>query len=62
MVVLKSTQLVRLTIADRRITGERLLLSDRYQRVRDVRQGPDGALYIVTDESNGELWRVSPRR
>jgi glucose/arabinose dehydrogenase len=30
--------------------------------VRDVRQGPDGALYIVTDASNGELWKITPRR
>jgi glucose/arabinose dehydrogenase len=30
--------------------------------VRDVRQGPDGALYVVTDERNGELWKVVPRR
>ncbi len=31
-------------------------------RVRDVRQGPEGALYIVTDEDDGELWRIVPRR
>jgi glucose/arabinose dehydrogenase len=29
--------------------------------VRDVRQGPDGALYVVTDQSNGELWKIVPR-
>lgn len=28
--------------------------------LRDVRQGPDGALYVVADESNGELWKVKP--
>jgi glucose/arabinose dehydrogenase len=38
------------------------LLADRGQRVRDVRQGRDGALYVVTDESNGELWKIVPRR
>jgi glucose/arabinose dehydrogenase len=54
--------LVRLTLANNRVTGEEHLLTDRSQRVRDVRQGPDGFLYIVTDERNGELWRVSPRR
>ena len=59
---MKSKRLVRLTIAGDRVTGEQVLLGDRNQRVRDVRQGPDGALYIVTDESNGELWRLSPRR
>ena len=30
------------------------------QRVRDVRQGPDGLLYILTDEDNGELIRLEP--
>jgi glucose/arabinose dehydrogenase len=53
---------VRLTLENDRVTGEEHLLADRQQRVRDVRQGPDGALYIVTDEDKGELWRVAPRR
>ena len=54
--------LVRLTLDDDRVTGEEHLLADRGQRVRDVRQGPDGALYVVTDEDQGELWRIAPRR
>jgi aldose sugar dehydrogenase len=59
---LKEMRLVRLTLANNRVTGEEHLLTDRKQRVRDVRQGPDGALYLVTDQDNGELWRVAPRR
>ena len=59
---LKEKRLVRLKIEDRRVTGEEHLLVDRNQRVRDVRQGPDGALYIVTDQENGELWKITPRR
>jgi len=55
-------RLVRLTLENDRVTGEEHLLIDRKQRVRDVRQGPDGFLYIVTDQKDGELWRVSPRR
>jgi len=27
-----------------------------------VREGPDGLLYVVTDESNGELWKIAPRQ
>jgi aldose sugar dehydrogenase len=54
--------LVRLTLENGRVTGEEHLLTSRKQRVRDVRQGPDGALYIVTDEENGQLWKVAPRR
>lgn len=57
---LKEMRLVRLVIENERVTGEEHLLTDRRQRVRDVRQGPDGALYIVTDQDNGELWRVAP--
>ena len=59
---MKDKKLVRLTLKDDRVSGEEHLLTDRGQRVRDVRQGPDGALYIVTDEGNGELWRLSPKR
>ena len=54
--------LVRLVMKDNRVTGEEHLLTDRGQRVRDVRQGPDGVLYLVTDEENGELWKIVPRR
>ncbi|MBC7789650.1 MAG: PQQ-dependent sugar dehydrogenase [Anaerolineae bacterium] len=59
---LREQRLVRLTIENDRVTGEEHLLADRGQRVRDVRQGPDGALYIVTDQQNGELWKIAPRR
>ena len=55
-------RLVRLVLENDRVAGEEHLLADRNQRVRDVRQGPDGALYIVTDERNGELWKVVPRK
>ena len=58
---MKEKRLVRLVIEGRRVMGEEHLLTDRGQRVRDVRQGSDGALYIVTDEDAGELWRVAPR-
>ena len=59
---LKDRMLVRLTLEGDRVTGEEHLLAERGQRVRDVRQGPDGALYVVTDEANGELWKIVPRR
>lgn len=59
---LKEKRLVRLVVELDRVVAEEHLLVDRGQRIRDVRQGPDGALYIVTDEQNGELWKVMPRR
>jgi glucose/arabinose dehydrogenase len=57
-----ATALVRLELSNDRVTGEEHLLRNRGQRVRDVRQGPDGALYVVTDEDNGELWRITRAR
>ena len=59
---LSQERLVRLTIENNRVTGEEHLLADRGQRIRDVRQGPDGALYVVTDTTAGELWKIAPRR
>jgi aldose sugar dehydrogenase len=59
---LKEQRLVRLVIANGRVTGEEHLLTDRGHRIRDVKQGPDGALYLVTDDDQGELWRIAPRR
>ena len=58
---LRDTRLVRLVLSDGRVAGEEHLLLERGRRIRDVRQGPDGMLYIVTDEDNGELWRIRPR-
>jgi glucose/arabinose dehydrogenase len=57
---LRGTRLVRLVIEDDRVVGEEHLFADRGQRVRDVRQGSEGELYVVTD--GGELWRITPRR
>lgn len=59
---LASKRLVRLVVKDDRVAGEEHLLAERGQRIRDVRQGPDGALYVVTDERDGELWKITPRR
>ena len=59
---MKDTRLVRLALVKGRVAGEEHLLSDRGQRVRDVRQGSDGALYVVTDQQNGELWKLAPAR
>ena len=57
-----SESLVRLDLQGGLVRGEEHLLGERGRRVRDVRQGPDGALYVVTDEGDGELWKLAPRR
>jgi len=56
-----ATSLVRLSLDNGRVTGEEHLLKQRGQRIRDVRQGAQGELYVVTDQSNGELWRIAPK-
>jgi glucose/arabinose dehydrogenase len=52
--------LVRLTLADGRVTGEARYLGDLGERIRDVRQGPDGRLYLLTDSRDGRILRVLP--
>jgi glucose/arabinose dehydrogenase len=55
---LVSKGIVRLTLAGNKVTGEeRIGLG---ARVRDVGQGPDGAVYVLTDESDGKILRLSP--
>jgi aldose sugar dehydrogenase len=58
---LKDRMLVRVRLENGKVVGEEHLLAERGQRVRDVRQGPEGALYVVTDEVSGELWKIAPR-
>lgn len=55
---LKFGQLVRLEIQDGKVINEERLIDGKLGRIRDVRQGPDGALYLLTDESNGKLLRL----
>jgi aldose sugar dehydrogenase len=57
---LKSTALVRLDLNGETIGHEERLLENLGKRIRDVVQGPDGAIYLLTDERNGEILRVSP--
>jgi glucose/arabinose dehydrogenase len=52
--------LVRLELDGARVTHEERILGDLGQRIRAVKQGPDGALYVITDEDDGQILRVSP--
>jgi len=58
---LASRDVIRLTLDGQTVTAEERLLVERKERVRDVRVGPDGMLYVLTDDSNGKLLRVSPK-
>ena len=57
---LAGRMLVRLSLNGNTVTGEERLLQNLNERIRDVRQGPDGALWLLTDNSAGRILRVSP--
>jgi glucose/arabinose dehydrogenase len=59
---LSSSALVRLVVEGDRVVGEERLLTDLRARIRDVTQGPDGALYVLTDEDQGRLLKLTPQR
>jgi len=50
--------LIRLQFENDKIVHEERLLKDMKQRIRDVRQGPDGYLYLLTDDDKGSLLKV----
>jgi glucose/arabinose dehydrogenase len=57
---LAGKMLVRLQLNGTTVTSEERLLPNLNERIRDVRQGPDGALWLLTDSSAGRILRVSP--
>lgn len=57
---LAAQMLVRLEINGEKVGNEERLLQNLRERIRDVRQGPDGALYLATDNSSGRILRVAP--
>jgi glucose/arabinose dehydrogenase len=59
---LKFQYLARLELQGDKVVKEEKLLQDLKQRLRDVREGPDGLLYVLTDESKGQLIRLQPER
>ena len=58
---LAGQMLVRLELADEKITKEERLLQQLHERIRDVRQGPDGALWLATDSGAGRVLRLTPK-
>lgn len=59
---LAGQMLVRLSTQGEAVTGEERLLSGLGERIRDVRQGPDGLLYLLSDAQAGKILRVKPAR
>lgn len=59
---LSSQALVRLVLENDRVVGEEQLLTDRRERLREVVEGPDGALYLLTDGADdAKLLKLTPR-
>jgi len=59
---LSSQALVRLVLENDRVVGEERLLTDRRERIREVIEGPDGALYLLTDDADdAKLLKLTPR-
>lgn len=57
---LKFRYLARLVLDGTRVVREEKLLPELAQRVRDVREGPDGFIYLLTDDRDGQLLRLKP--
>ncbi len=59
---LSSEALLRLVVSGDRVVGEERLLKDREERIREVVQGPEGELYLLTDDAKGKLLKIAPRK
>ncbi|SDF86312.1 PQQ-dependent sugar dehydrogenase [Bosea robiniae] len=57
---LAGQMLVRLSTEGEKVTGEERLLTDIGARIRDVVQGPDGFIYLLSDDADGKVLRVRP--
>jgi glucose/arabinose dehydrogenase len=57
---LRGEALLRLELDGARVVAEEKLLTSLNARIRDVRQGPDGWLYVLTDGAEGQLLRLVP--
>lgn len=57
---LATSELIRLRLDGDRVVHEERLLGDRGQRIRDVREGPDGAIWLLVDADDGKLLRLDP--
>jgi aldose sugar dehydrogenase len=57
---LAGQSLHRLVLDGEKVAAEEVLLAEQYERIRDVRQGPDGAVWLLTDNPQGRVLRVVP--
>jgi aldose sugar dehydrogenase len=53
---------IRLVVAGDKVVSQERLFERELGRIRDVRQGPDGNIYVLTDSPDGELIRLTPEK
>ncbi len=58
---LAAREIRRVELDQGRVVNQHTLFAELNERIRDVRTGPDGALYFLTDSNNGSLYRVTPK-
>ncbi|MEE2761114.1 MAG: PQQ-dependent sugar dehydrogenase [Pseudomonadota bacterium] len=58
---LRGQMLVRLQLEGNKVMAEERMFVNEFGRIRDVRQGPDGFIYVLTDESDGRLLLIRPK-
>ena len=58
---LAGKHLARLVLQGDRVIGEERLLTELDTRIRDVKEGPDGALYVLTDRDGGKVIKLVPK-
>ena len=58
---LAGQHLARLVLENGKVVGEEKLLTQLDERIRDVRQGPQGALWVLSDDPNGKIFKITPR-
>jgi glucose/arabinose dehydrogenase len=57
---LAGARIARLTLEGGAVVAEEVLLGGQGTRIRDVREGPDGAIYALVDEARGRILRITP--
>ncbi|MCH8539076.1 MAG: PQQ-dependent sugar dehydrogenase, partial [Alkalimonas sp.] len=57
---LAARKVVRVTLGNGQAEHQEILFAELNERIRDVRTGPDGAVYLLTDQSDGRVLKITP--
>mgnify|MGYP003389571771 FL=1 len=63
MIYLKFKMLLKISINDRNVSNETIILKDKIGRIRDVDVNSKGEIFLITDETNSTIWKITnPKR